>query len=60
MSTFKFDPNKSGLRKILKEHEEFTLRYLWEVDENGVSSALVWETMLERLPPGKNISRTAR
>jgi len=59
MSGFKFDPSKSGLRKILKEYEEFTLRYLWEVDENGVGSALVWETMFERLPPGKSRSRTS-
>jgi len=35
---FKFDPSQSGLRNILREWEELTLRSVWDVGEDGANS----------------------
>jgi len=57
MSGFKFDPSKPGLRKTLKEYEEFGLRFLWSVDESGANSRVVWEAVNERLGEEDSKSR---
>jgi len=59
MSGFKFDPTQSGLSKILREYEEFTLRHIWSVGEEGAASGSTWETVNKQLGTGKSISRTS-
>jgi predicted transcriptional regulator len=59
MSSFRFDPTQPGLRKILREYEELALRYMWEVDEDGAKSRLLWERVNEELGEGKSISRAS-
>ena len=57
MSGFVFDPSERGLRKVLKEYEEFELRFLWSVGESGGNSRVVWEAVNERLGAGDSKSR---
>ncbi|TET87473.1 MAG: hypothetical protein E3J46_06300 [Desulfobacteraceae bacterium] len=59
MYQFKFDPTKSGLRKVLREYEELALRFLWEIGEEGAGSGLIWKVVNEKLKPGGSISRTS-
>ena len=59
MTGFKFDHEKEGLRKTLKEYEETALRYVWSIDKEGVSSGKVWAITNERLGPDKTISRAS-
>jgi len=55
----KIDPSKVGLRKTLREYEELALRYVWEKEEEGATSAPTWRTVNERLGEGKTISRAS-
>ena len=59
MTSFKFDPSESGLRKTLKEYQELALRFVWEVGEEGANSGDVWRAVNERLGEGKSISRAS-
>ena len=59
MTSFKFDPSESGLRKTLKEYQELALRFVWEVGEKGANSGDVWRAVNERLGEGKSISRAS-
>ncbi len=56
---FKFDHEKKGLGKTLKEYEEVALRYVWSMGEEGVGSAKTWANTNERLKHGKTISRAS-
>ena len=53
---FIFYPSQSGLRKVLKEHEEFALRYFWDENEEGGSKD-VWLYVNEKLGEENSISR---
>jgi hypothetical protein len=46
MAVFKFDPEKRGLRKTLREYEEIAIRYIWSLGDEGAGS-------------GKTISRAS-
>lgn len=59
MPVFKFDPEKSGLRKTLREYEELALRYIWSVGEEGAGSGKTWNAVNERLGEDKSISRAS-
>ena len=59
MTGFKFNHEKEGLRKTLKEYEEVALRFVWSTGEEGVGSGKTWETANERLEPGKTVSRAS-
>lgn len=59
MPVFKFDPEKSGLRKTLREYEELALRYIWSVGEEGAGSGNTWNAVNERLGEDKRISRAS-
>jgi predicted transcriptional regulator len=59
MVGFKFDHEKEGLRKTLKEYEEVALRYVWSLGEEGVGSGKTWAITNERLELGKTVSRAS-
>lgn len=59
MPAFKFDPEKSGLRKTLREYEELALRYIWSVGEEGAGSGKTWNAVNERLGEDRSISRAS-
>jgi len=59
MCGLKIDPSMVGLRKTLREYEELALRYIWEVGEEGATSAPTWRAVNERLGEGKTISRAS-
>ena len=59
MSGFKFDPSQPGLRKTLREYQELALRYLWEIEEEGANSGLIWKVVNEKLKPSGSISRAS-
>ncbi len=59
MAGFKFDHEKEGLRKTLKEYEEVALRYVWSLGEEGVGSGKTWAITNERLELGKTVSRAS-
>ena len=59
MAGFKFDHEKEGLSKTLKEYEEIALRYVWSIGEEGVGSGKAWTITNERLGPDKIISRAS-
>ena len=59
MAGFKFDHEKEGLNKTLKEYEEIALRYVWSVGEEGVGSGKTWENTNEKLGPEKAVSRAS-
>lgn len=58
--SFVFDPAGKGLGKVLKDYEEESLRYLWNLDEGeGGVSREVWKSVNGALPDGKTISRAS-
>ncbi len=59
MTGFKFDHEKEGLSKTLKEYEEVSLRYVWSLGEEGVGSGKTWEAVNEVLGPDKSMSRAS-
>ena len=59
MAGFKFDHEKEGLRKTLKEYEEVALRYVWSIGEEGVGSGKTWTNTNEKLGPDKIMSRAS-
>jgi len=59
MAGFKFDHEKEGLSKTLREYEEVALRYVWSIGEEGVGSGKTWANTNERLGPGKTVSRAS-
>ncbi len=59
MTGFKFDHEKEGLSKTLKEYEEIALRYVWSIGEEGVGSGKLWAITNERLGPDKTVSRAS-
>lgn len=59
MAGFKFNHEKEGLRKTLKEYEEVALRYVWSMGEEGVGSGKTWAITNERLGHGETISRAS-
>ena len=59
MSTFKFDPTQTGLRKTLREWEEIALRYLWSIGEVGANSGPIWRHVNEQLGPEESRSRAS-
>jgi len=59
MAGFKFDHEKEGLRKTLKEYEEAALKHVWSTGEEGVGSGKTWAITNERLEPGKTVSRAS-
>lgn len=59
MAGFKFNHEKEGLSKTLKEYEEIALRYVWSIGEKGVGSGKAWAITNERLGSDKTISRTS-
>lgn len=58
-SSFKFDPSKLGLRKVLKPYQVLALYYLWELGDEGAGSGRVWKAVQEKLPLGDTISRAS-
>ncbi len=59
MTGFKFDHEKEGLNKTLKEYEAVALRYVWSIGEEGVGSGKTWTTTNEGLEHGKTVSRAS-
>ena len=59
MPVFKFDPNKNGLRKTLREYEEIAIRYIWAIGDEGAGSGKVWNHVNDELKDGKTISRAS-
>ncbi len=59
MTGFKFDHEKEGLRKTLKEYEEIALRHVWFIGEEGVGSGKLWAITNKRLGPDKTVSRAS-
>ncbi len=59
MAGFKFDHEKEGLSKTLKEYEEIALRYVWSIGEEGVGSGKTWTNTNEKLGPDKTVSRAS-
>jgi len=59
MTGFKFDHEKEGLRKTLREYEEISLRHVWSTGEEGVSSGKTWRIANEKMGPDKTISRAS-
>ncbi|HUS77922.1 MAG TPA: hypothetical protein VM050_04600 [Patescibacteria group bacterium] len=59
MAVFKFDPEKRGLRKTLREYEEIAIRYIWSLGDEGAGSGKVWTYVGENLKGGKTISRAS-
>jgi len=59
MAGFKFDHEKEGLSKTLKEYEVFALRYVWSIGEEGVGSGKTWAITNEKLGPEKAVSRAS-
>ena len=59
MTGFKFDHEKEGLSKTLKEYEVNALRYVWSMGEEGASSGKIWAITNERLGSDKTISRAS-
>ena len=57
MSGFIFVPSQPGLRKIIREHEELALRYLWYEKSSGATTREVWIAVNEKLGEGKSKSR---
>jgi len=57
MPGFTFDPSQPGLRKIIREHEELALRYLWYEKSSGATTREVWIAVNEKLGEGKSKSR---
>lgn len=58
--SFVFDPAGKGLGKVLKDYQEESLRYLWDLDEGeGGVSRDVWKYVNGTLPDGKTISRAS-
>ncbi|MCX6649838.1 MAG: BlaI/MecI/CopY family transcriptional regulator [Candidatus Bathyarchaeota archaeon] len=41
MANWEYDTSKTGLRTILKDHEELAMRIVWE-NPNGANSRAVW------------------
>jgi len=59
MTGFKFDHEKEGLSKTLKEYEKAALRYVWSIGEKGVGSGKTWANTNERLGADKTVSRAS-
>lgn len=57
--TLTFDPDGEGLRKVLRDYQEESLRFVWEKGEVGVSSRETWFHVNEVLPETKSISRAS-
>ena len=56
--TLKFNPDNDGLLKVFRGYQEEALRFVWERNEEGAVSRLVWSTVNERLT-GRGISRAS-
>jgi hypothetical protein len=56
--TLKFNPDNDGLLKVFRVYQEEALRVVWERNEEGAVSRLVWSTVNERLT-GRGISRAS-
>ncbi len=59
MAVFKFNPAETRLRKTLREYEEFALRYIWSMGDEGVGSGKTWIHVNDELGEGKSISRAS-
>ncbi len=59
MAGFKFDHEKEGLSKTLKEYEEVALRYVWSRGEEGEGSGKTWANTNEKLGADKTVSRAS-
>ena len=59
MAGFKFDHEKEGLSKTLKEYEEIALRHVWSIGEEGVGSGKLWAITNEKLGLDKTVSRAS-
>ena len=59
MAGFKFDHEKEGLGKTLKEYEEIARRHVWSIGEEGATSGKTWAVTNEKLGPDKTISRAS-
>ena len=57
--SFKFYPDKPGLRKVLYEWQELALRYVWMNGEEGVNSRQVRDYVLENQTERTKISRAS-
>ena len=51
-----FDASQSNLRKVLKEHEEYALRYFWDEEYGKGTTKQVYDYINEKLE-GETISR---
>jgi hypothetical protein len=56
--TLKFNPDNDGLLKVFRVYQEEALRFVWERNEEGAVSRLVWSTVNEKLT-GRSISRAS-
>ncbi len=56
--TLKFNPDNDGLLKVFRVYQEEALRFVWERNDEGAVSRLVWSTVNERLT-GRGISRAS-
>jgi len=52
------DTSQQGLRMVLKEYEEETLKVFWDDPQKEYTSRLVWDSVNQRLGLG-NISRAS-
>ncbi len=53
-----FNPAKEGLLKVFRGYQEMALRLVWETNDEGVVSSLVWSGVNEKLS-GRGISRAS-
>ena len=55
---FVFDPSEQGLRKVMRDYQEFALRYLWGEKRDGATSKTVWDRVNDNLGD-RTISRAS-
>lgn len=55
----KFDTKGDGLRTVVKDYQEVSLRYLWSLDGGGASSRDVWVNVNKDLMGKSTISRAS-
>jgi len=58
--SFTFDMGKDGLETVMKDYQIISMRYLWEIGEEGANSRQIWGHVREKLiENGSSISRAS-
>lgn len=58
--SFVFDTGKIGLETAMKDYQVISMRYLWEIGEEGANSRQIWGHVREKLmEKGSSISRAS-